>query len=158
MPCTRLPICCCCCCLGATELLYARNSKIYVVLVKQRNLEGRLPDPKLIFSCVLLVTNSWYHSVDGNLHVQGARFLSLRCCSELAWSWPKRDHCWFEAESWVWPTWEKHRHASSCSRCGKNKMVDHTLRCMCWNKGNVGRCIFVLIVSDMVISRNNSSI
>jgi hypothetical protein len=73
-------------------LLYARNSNVYVVVVKQQGSEGMLPEPKLICSCVLLVTYSCYHSVDGNLHVQGAQFPRLRRHPEQRWSWPKRDN------------------------------------------------------------------
>jgi hypothetical protein len=40
--------------------------------MKQRDPEGWLLYLKLISSCVLLISNSCYHSDDGNLHVQGA--------------------------------------------------------------------------------------
>jgi hypothetical protein len=53
-------------------LLYARNSNVCTVPMKQRDPEGWLPYPKLISSCVLLISNSCYHGDDGNLHVQGA--------------------------------------------------------------------------------------
>jgi hypothetical protein len=36
-----------------------------------------------------------------------------------------------------------HHWASSCSCCGKNTTVDYTSCCMCWNKENVERCIFL---------------
>jgi hypothetical protein len=62
-------------------LLYARNTNVYVVLVKQQDPEGRM-DGKLICFSVLSFTNSCYYSVDGNLHVQGARFLDPHRRSE----------------------------------------------------------------------------
>jgi hypothetical protein len=130
----------CCCRLGATELLCAHNSSVYVVLVKKRDPKGRLPDPKLI--CLLHI-----HAITALMETCMCRELSFWVCTTVR----RKSGAGLKEIALVVRGWvlsvtylgeAGHRHTSSCSRCGKNRMVDYTLWCMCWNKGNVERCIF----------------
>jgi hypothetical protein len=112
-------------------LLYARNFHVYVALVKQKDPEGWLLDRKLICSCPL-VTNSCYCNVDGKLTCAGSSASESVPLSgarlELA---QPRQRCWFEAESWAWPTWEKKgiiRHQLACGVVRTEWWITHAVQ------------------------------